>query len=274
MRLTCSSLSLLGVGPADAITAIAELGFPALDLVSIPSLPEPHVDVVGRDPAELQKLARVAGRAGIEVATVVTIAGDGLNEWDSVEIDARVAWAARACQALGSRRLVLDAGNPIPGEQIDRASALARWKAMFDAAYKLTSAAGIKLVVEAPHSGTLAERFDEVAELLAVLDNPEVGLDYDTSHVHRSGTSLEESLRLVGGRIDKVALRDVDADDEFCRPGRGEVDFAQLFALLAECGYAGDLVIELETPGIEEPDAQRREIELTRAYVEDLLRAR
>jgi sugar phosphate isomerase/epimerase len=142
---------------------------------------------------------------------------------------------------------------------------------MIDSAFELTSGAGVLLAVEAPHTGTLAERFDQVAELLAVLDLPEVGIDYDTSHVYRSGTSLEDSLRFVGERMVKVALRDVDSDGEFCRPGQGHVDFRRLLALLRANGYAGDLVLELETPGIVDGADERREIELARAYVEALL---
>jgi sugar phosphate isomerase/epimerase len=271
VRLTCSSLSLYSAPPAEAITAIAELGFPALDLVSVPTLPPPHLDVARRDPTELRQLARITAEAGVEVATVVALPSDGLPHWDDAEIGARVDWAVKACGALGTRRLVLDAGNPIPGKQVGRPEAICRWRAMVHTAFELTSAAGVLLAIEAPHTGTLAERFDEVGELLTALDLPEVGIDYDTSHVHRSGTSIEESLELVGPRLVKVALRDVGPDGEFCRPGEGVFDFPRLFALLNARQYAGDVVIELETPGVTRVPDQLREIELARAYVQGLL---
>jgi sugar phosphate isomerase/epimerase len=271
MRLTCSSLSLYPLTPVQAVRTIADLGFPALDLVGIPSFPIPHVDIARRDPAERARLSSAVERAGVEVASVVTVPSDGLQRWDTEEIDARVGWAVQVCGALGARRLVLDAGNPVPGEQIPRAQALARWRAMFVAAFEKTSRAGVALALEAPHTGTLAERYDEVDELLMVLGLPEVGIDYDTSHVFRSGTSLEDSLAFVGERLVKVALRDVDAGGEFARPGQGLVDFRRLLELLSARGYEGDLVIELETPGVEDPADQRREIELTREYVEGLL---
>lgn len=271
MRLTCSSLSLFSATPEEAVAIVAELGFPAIDLVGIPTLPPAHVDYAGRDPATLEALADAVARARIEVATVVAIPTDGLDHWDAVEIDARVAWAVGACSRLGCGRLVLDAGSPPADGHIERGADIARWKATIDNAFGLTSSAGVTLTIEAPHTGTLAERFDEVQELLAVLDNPAIRLDYDTSHVARSGTSTEESLAIVGDRLEKVALRDVDEDGEFCRPGTGTVDFARVFAALRQRGYRGDLVIELETEGIEDVASQRREIELTKAYVEDLL---
>jgi sugar phosphate isomerase/epimerase len=271
MRLTCSSLSLFSATPEEAIRIVAELGFPAIDLVGIPTLPPSHVDYAGRDPATLQALVDTVGREGIEVATIVAIPTDGLDHWDTAEIDARVAWAISACEALSCGRLVLDAGNPPADGHIERTADIARWKAMIDAAFALTSAAGVTLTVEAPHTGTLAERFNEVQELVAALDNPAIRLDYDTSHVARSGTSTDDSLAIVGDRLEKVALRDVDADGEFCRPGTGRVDFAHVFAALRQRGYTGDLVIELETEGIEDVTGQRREIELTKAYVEGLL---
>ena len=194
-------------------------------------------------------------------------------QWDAAEINARVDWAVRACVAAGAKRLVLDAGNPVPGETIERSQALARWKVMIDHAHALTAKAGVAFAVEAPHTGTLAERFDQVEELVRIMDHPDVGLDYDTSHVYRSGTSTEDSWKLVGDRVVKVALRDVGLDGEFCRPGTGRVDFARLFRLLRARHYADDMVIELETPGIEEPADQRREIELTRTYVQETLAA-
>ncbi len=271
MRLTCSSLSLFSATPEEAIAIVAELGFPAIDLVGIPTLPPAHVDYAGRDPATLDALEDAIARAGIEVATVVAIPTDGLEHWDAEEIDARVAWAVQACTRLGCGRLVLDAGNPPADGHIEREADIARWKAMIDNAFALTSAAGVTLTVEAPHTGTLAERFDEVQELLAAMDNPAIRLDYDTSHVARSGTSTEDSLTILGDRLEKVAFRDIDADGEFCRPGTGRVDFGGVLAALRRRGYDGDLVIELETEGIEDVAGQRREIELTKAYVEDLL---
>jgi sugar phosphate isomerase/epimerase len=271
MRLTCSSLSLYPLAPDDAIATIGELGFPALDLVGIPSFPIPHVDVARRDRGEISRLKAAADQAGIEVASIVTVPSDGLGRWDAKEIDARAAWAVRVAEGLGARRVVLDAGNPVPGEQLERREALERWRAMFSRAFEASSNAGVALAVEAPHTGTLAERYDQVQELLDVLAIPEVGVDYDSSHVFRSGTSLEESLEITGDRLVKVALRDVDDSDEFARPGQGRVDFPGLFGLLFARGYDGDLVIELETPGIEDPRDQRREIELSREYADSLL---
>jgi sugar phosphate isomerase/epimerase len=271
MRLTCSSLSLYSLSPDAAIATIAELGFPALDLVSIPTLPDPHIDVIRRDPSELSRLARVAEHAGIEVATVVTLPTDGQERWDLEEVRARIRWAVQACQALGARRLVLDAGNPIPGDPVPRPQALARWKSMVDSGFEVAVQAGVALAIEAPHTGTLAERFDQVEELLEVMALPDVGLDYDTSHVHRSGRGIDESLRLVGDRVVKVALRDVDEDDEFCRPGTGLVEFDRLIKRLRDRQFSGDLVIELETPGVTERGALVDEIAQTRAFVEELL---
>ena len=142
---------------------------------------------------------------------------------------------------------------------------------MFDEAYRLTSNRGISLAVEAPHTGTLAERFDQVEELLAVMNLPAVGVDFDTSHVFRSGSSFEEGWHVVGDRVIKVSLRDVDREGEFCSPGDGEVDFPRLMRLLRARQFVGDLAIELETPGITLVADQRREIELARTFLEGVM---
>jgi sugar phosphate isomerase/epimerase len=271
VRLTCSSLSLYSLPATEVIATVAKLGFPAMDLVGIPTLEPIHLDVARRDPQELQLLARSVADAHVEIATIVTVPSDGLSHWDSTEINARVGWAVSACRAVSARRLVLDAGNPIPGEKVERRQAVARWKAMINHAHELTSHARVAFAVEMPHTGTLAERFDQVEEMLDAMDLPDVGLDYDTSHVYRSGMSTDESLRLIGDRVVKVALRDVGEDGEFCRPGTGRVDFRRLFTLLKQRKYAGDMVIELETPGVTEAADQICEVELTREFVEATL---
>jgi sugar phosphate isomerase/epimerase len=271
LRLTCSSLSLYSLPATEVIATVARLGFPAMDLVGIPTLEPIHLDVARRDPEELRLLARAVEAAQIKVATVVTVPSDGLPRWDPAEINARVGWAVSACRAVGALRLVLDAGNPVPGEHVERKQAIARWKAMIDVAHSLTSGAGFAFAVEMPHTGTLAERFDQVEELAVAMDHPDIGVDYDTSHVYRSGTSIDDSLQLIGDRVVKVALRDVGQDGEFCRPGTGCVDFRRLFTLLQQRNYTGDMVIELETPGVTEPSDQVREIEQARAFVEATL---
>jgi len=162
------------------------------------------------------------------------VPSDGMPSWDPAEVNARVGWAVSACRAVSAHRLVLDAGNPIPAEQVERKQAIARWKAMIDEAHRLTSKAGVAFAVEMPHTGTLAERFDQVEELLDAMDHPDIGLDYDTSHVYRSGTSIEDGLRIIGDRVVKAALRDVGEDGEFCRPGTARVHFRGLVALLDE----------------------------------------
>ncbi|TMD11334.1 MAG: sugar phosphate isomerase/epimerase [Chloroflexi bacterium] len=271
MRLTCSSLSLYSLPVDEVIATVAKLGFAAMDLVGIPTLQPIHLDVARRDPDELGRLARAVEDAQVEVATIVTVPSDGMPSWDPAEVNARVGWAVSACRAVSAHRLVLDAGNPIPAEQVERKQAIARWKAMIDEAHRLTSKAGVAFAVEMPHTGTLAERFDQVEELLDAMDHPDIGLDYDTSHVYRSGTSIEDGLRIIGDRVVKVALRDVGEDGEFCRPGTGRVDFRGLFALLHARKYTGDIVIELETPGVINPSDQIREIGLSRTFIEATL---
>ena len=269
MRLTCSSLSLFSATPAEAIAIVAELGFPAMDLVGIPTLPPSHVDYAGRDPATLDALVDAIARSGIEVATVVAIPTDGLEHWDAEEIDARVAWAVQACRgSAAADSCSMPATRPPTGIERGATGALeghVRYR------LRAESAAGVTLIVEAPHTGTLAERFDQVAELMGAIDNPAIGIDFDTSHVARSGTSLEDSLAssATGSRRSPSAT----STKRRVLPSRHRAGrFRRCFELLRR-GYAGDLVIELETPGIEDVAGQRREIELTKAYVEELLAA-
>ncbi|CAN5646032.1 hypothetical protein BH24ACT5_BH24ACT5_01410 [soil metagenome] len=130
-------------------------------------------------------------------------------------------------------------------------------------ATQLATERGLQLAVESPHRGTLAEHPSQTATLLDRAD-PDVGVDLDTAHIFNSGCPVNAVLTLLGHRLSHVAIRDCKPDGTSCVPGDGAFDFQGLVVGLRQLEYSGDLVIELETPGTDDPneimkDAQRTE---------------
>ena len=155
--------------------------------------------------------------------------------------------------------------------QTGRKGAIDRWVRMVHLAVAAAKSQGVQVAVESPHRGSLAETLPETQELLAAAALPDLGIDYDTSHIYNSGASVQESLDVLGERIVHVALRDAMADGQFATPGDGKYDFSALFAGLRALDYKGDVVLELEPPEDLPVEAKMAETRRARDYIESLL---
>jgi inosose dehydratase len=121
------------------------------------------------------------------------------------------------------------------------------------------------------HMGTVIQTEEEIDELMAAT-SPAVGLLFDTGHLTFAGGDPLAVARQYVGRIQHVHCKDVranvlarvlNADTSFLEavlqgvftvPGDGAIDYAPIFAVLREAGYAGWLVVEAEQdPAIADP---------------------
>ncbi len=120
------------------------------------------------------------------------------------------------------------------------------------------------------HMGTVIQTEEEVDELMATTSS--VGLLLDTGHLRFAGGDPLAVARRNVARIAHVHCKDVrgvvlervlNADTSFLEavlqgvftvPGDGAIDYAPIFAILREAGYAGWLVVEAEQdPAIADP---------------------
>ncbi len=138
------------------------------------------------------------------------------------------------------------------------------------------------------HMGTVVETEREVDLLMAHTGN-EVGLLFDTGHLHFAGGDVLATARRHGARINHVHCKDIRTDvlarlkaenwsflngvlaGVFTVPGDGMIDYGPFAALLAEIGYAGWVVVEAEQdPAIANPleMAQIGHRTLTKAFTD------
>jgi inosose dehydratase len=121
------------------------------------------------------------------------------------------------------------------------------------------------------HMGTVIQTEEEVDELVA-MTSPAVGLLLDTGHLRFAGGNPLAAVRRHAGRVAHVHCKDVraavlervlNADTSFLEavlqgvftvPGDGAIDYAPIFEVLREAGYAGWLVVEAEQdPAVADP---------------------
>jgi len=66
----------------------------------------------------------------------------------------------------------------------------------------------------------------------------------DVKQARQSGLSHNDFLKEMGGDIVTVHLSDVKENGEMCLPGKGQIDFCDLFKRLGDVGFDGALLLE------------------------------
>ena len=128
---------------------------------------------------------------------------------------------------------------------------------------KIADARGFKLCFH-HHMGTVVQTADETDRLMRMTDPRYVWLCYDTGHFTFAGEDPLAMLKKYADRVGHVHRKDMRADvvkeaavqnwsfltavrnGAFTVPGDGCVDFDPIFALLADSGYEGWLLVEAE----------------------------
>ena len=104
--------------------------------------------------------------------------------------------------------------------------------------------ARLRLAVETPLPHLVGGHPDEMAWLLERLP-PSVGMCLDTGHAYL-GRHIDAFVRLAGERLVHVHLHDNRGTfDDHLIPGRGAIDWCEVFDALRRVNYAGALVLEL-----------------------------
>lgn len=257
-RIGCSTITFRMLDLGQALERIAASGLHAIDLGAIARFC-PHADPPAATDDDLVELAdRIAG-VGLRVSSVNAWSLTHVNDADSIELPYLRA-ALRLTRAVGAPVLTVQPGRAVVDDRwAQDARAVA---AQLDRLGAEAKELGLTLAVEAPHKGTLAERFDHACELVDLLDEELVGVALDTSHVLNAGAAIEDALGRYGSRVSHVHLRDHRDGSILCTPGDGEIDFGAVFAGLERLGYAGAYTFELEG---REATADEMDRELRRA---------
>lgn len=159
---------------------------------------------------------------------------------------------------LGATCITTEPGGPLP-EGMRRAEALDVFVEELRPVLDHAERQGVRLLVE-PEPGLLIENAEQFEELASRLDSPAFGLNYDVGHFFCVSERLGETIRRLAGYIDHFHVEDIAATrvHEHLVPGRGAIDFAEVFDAIGGIGYSGWVTVELY-PYLDDPDAAGRE---------------
>ena len=175
---------------------------------------------------------------------------------DAAEMQRRLRTLVDLAKAVRTSTIMLPCGRQGTEPRTELSRDIATVARTLTAAADFVNAAGLNLLVEAPHSRRLCatvERSEMLYEALG--EESPIGAVLDFSHVVASGDDEVDAVRRIDGRIGHVHLRDAVLGDINLSIGRGQVNFPAALDALTTSGYQGHYSLELETHDIK--DAER-----------------
>jgi sugar phosphate isomerase/epimerase len=253
-RLGCSTISFRRWPLPGALAEIKAQGFGETDLGSLPGVCD-HVPIPL--PADrVDALAEQIIDSGVTVRLInADVADMDDPDLDAAEMQRRLRTLVELAQAVGTSTIMLPCGRQGTEPRTELSRDIATVARNLTAAADFVDAAGLNLLVEAPHSRRLCATVERSEMLYEALGESPVGAVLDFSHVVASGDDEVDAVRRFDGRIGHVHLRDAVLGDINLSIGRGKVNFPAAIDALASSGYQGHYSLELETHDIE--DAER-----------------
>jgi len=256
MRLSCSTRCIPDYSFHQALKAISEAGFRYLETFT-------HDTGAALDPAIVHtvriKETFAHYRLALSSLNVTPIAPtEAPVEGAEADLDLRR-------EVVLARDLWLDVINVTTGapQRCSRGAVVAVLKQLADYAVGL----GVSLAI-ANASGTHVVTADDAERLLDEIGRPNTGILLDLVRFHLAGEDVEAVIDRLASRTLLVRTGDV-AQGRSVAVGTGEIDNEHLLQRLAEAGYAGFIVLELQI-------AARAEVEgliaRAREFIEPLIR--
>jgi inosose dehydratase len=236
---------------------IAEAGYEWTELGPYGYLPT--------DPTTLRAELERRGLKATAAFTMVHL--EDAEAWP--ELERQMLGGGELAAALGGRFMVLIddtysnlfTGEPTRPSRLDDDG----WKRLIDATHRAADLAATRLglqLVYHPHAETHVEYEDQIEAFLEQTDPSRVSLCLDTGHHAYRGGDPVAFFRRHSARIPYLHLKSVDrskqewvtreripfaiavANDMFCEPDRGAVDFLAFRDALREADYGGWATVE------------------------------
>jgi sugar phosphate isomerase/epimerase len=246
----CSSISFRHRPFGEALAAIGATGFREIDLGALPGICD-HVPV----PLSAATAASIINALGDRELIVRSINADPGPLNDPALTVAQVVATLQPIIDLAARlgaAVVVPCGAQSPLPFVSEEADLDHIATLVSALSEQAAAQGVRLWIEALHSGRFCNSSERANALLALLSRESVGLVFDVSHIVAVGENPVVWHAEVADRVEHVHLRDARVGDINLSIGRGDVDFAAIIGALEATGFAGHYALELETHDIDE----------------------
>lgn len=134
---------------------------------------------------------------------------------------------------------------------------------------KVAEDCGVTYCVEAVNrfETCIINTAQEALDYIAKVDSPNIGVLLDTYHMNIEEANIGDAIRLVGNRLTSFHT----GENNRTAPGRGHLNWDEIFGALSEIGYKGRIVSE---PFIMQGGEVGRDIHVFRDLIDDTSEAR
>lgn len=223
------------------IKKASDLGFDVLEFQAQPLLNIPD--------EELKNIKKAADDSGIELTYSLGL--DKRYDISSEDPYIRGAGVAYLTDILKKVSVqegkiisgVSYAGWGVPEGEIDKKKRTQNSICAMKQLAKVAGDLGIQYAVEAVNrfEGVVLNTAEEAVEYVRAVDSPNVGILLDTYHMNIEEPSIRDAIHTAGGYLIGFHV----GENNRTAPGRGHLNWDEIFDALKEVNYAGRIVAEL-----------------------------
>jgi len=244
--------------PLDYVVNFAKAnGFRALEIAAGPG--SPHLDTSAITGQEAGRVRNMTARSGVRISSLawyVNLLDPDKAKRQQMSADMRKVIDAAA--SLGVDVVCAMAGMPMPGKS-KMATIEQDLPGVLAPLAEYAGGKGIKIALENWYA-TNIQNLSHWQRVFEVVPAPNLGLNFDPSHLHWQGIDYLAAVDEFKDRIFHTHAKDVEIKQHllrrlgnqadgwwrYCIPGYGEIDWGVYIARLQDAGYDGVLSIEHE----------------------------
>ena len=268
IRLAFSTNAYLKYSFDEAAERIAGLGYDGLELMA----DVPHAWPACLLPSSKKGILDSIAKRGLSFSNVNAFMMNAVADprqpyWYPSFIDPDVHYrqiridhtrrALSLCAELGAPHITTEPGGPIEG--LTRQEAIGLFVEVLKPLAEHAANVGVLLLIE-PEPGLLLETTDEYLEVAEKVGSPSIGLNFDIGHAYCMSEDLPKQIAKMAAHTRHYHVEDISAQrvHHHLVPGKGAIDFNEVFQAIHATNYQGWVTVELY-PYVDDPDNAARE---------------
>ena len=237
----------------EAVDKIARLGFRGIEIMC----KRPHVHSPDFAEEEWPRLKACIEEKGLKVINLNCLTlfevGDGDRSpptgYPGADLRERIDYTSqclRLASYMGCRNISIPSGTP--PTDLSREDFMTLFNRRLEEVLPLAEALGVGILLE-PEPGLAGGNYDHFKALLAEEKSPALGVNFDIGPLYCLGEDPSASFEQMFQWIGHVHLDDIARSrmHNHLIPGRGVIDFLEVFKTMERLGYDRDICLELYT---------------------------
>jgi sugar phosphate isomerase/epimerase len=237
----------------EAVEKIGRLGFRGIEVMC----KRPHVHAADFGEEEWPRLEACMNAKGLKVINLncSTLFSEGNGHLcpqggpAEEHLEARIAHtlqSLRLASYLGCRNISIPTGTP--PQNLTRKGFKALFRERLEKVLPLAEELDVDVLVE-PEPGLLGDNLGHFKAFIEEVRSPALGVNFDIGHFYCLGEDPSAAFEQMFPWVGHVHLDDIARSriHNHLIPGRGVIDFLEVFKAMARLGYERDICLELYT---------------------------